>query len=184
VQIVLVGKYTSLQDSYISVVKALQHAALACNRKLTLEWVEASELEPEMKEQSPLKYHNAWKTLCAASGILVPGGFGERGTEGKIIAAQWAREHSIPYLGICLGLQVAVIEFARNVCKLKGLRFDFYIDNLIMRRCALGGVCTGYGAQGGGVHARDIQDSNGWDDATWLSADSVCRQARPEECYA
>ena len=115
VKIVLVGKYTHLQDSYISVMKSLQHAALACNRKLVLEWVEATDLEESAKTENPLKYHDAWKLLCSADGILVPGGFGERGTEGKILAAKWARENQIPYLGICLGLQIAVIEFARNV---------------------------------------------------------------------
>lgn len=120
VQITLVGKYTDLQDSYASVVKSLQHAALACNRKLTIEWVEASDLEQDMLGKDPIKFHESWKRLCGAQGILVPGGFGERGTEGKIAAAKWARENKIPYLGICLGLQVAVIEFARNVCGLEG----------------------------------------------------------------
>jgi CTP synthase len=119
VEIVLVGKYTHLQDSYISVVKALQHAALSCNRKLILEWVEAEDLEKPMQQQDPLKYHEAWKKVVAAKGILVPGGFGERGTEGKISAVKWARENKIPFLGICLGLQVAVIEFARHVCGLE-----------------------------------------------------------------
>eukprot|EP00158_Paraphelidium_tribonemae_P004151 Partr_v1_DN26599_c0_g1_i2_m3444 putative ctp synthase len=113
--IVLVGKYTNLQDSYISVVKSLTHAAIACNRKLKLEWVEAADLEPERKSQDPLAYHNAWKLVCGGDGILIPGGFGQRGTEGKILAAQWARENKIPFFGICLGLQVVIIEFARNV---------------------------------------------------------------------
>ncbi|KAI8922142.1 CTP synthase N-terminus-domain-containing protein [Powellomyces hirtus] len=120
VNIVLVGKYTHLKDSYISVVKALEHAALACSRKLHIEWVEASELETSTLGVDPIKYHEAWKVLVGASGILVPGGFGERGTEGKIAAAKWARENKIPYLGICLGMQIAVIEFARNVCGLAG----------------------------------------------------------------
>ena len=120
VSIVLVGKYTHLQDSYISVVKSLQHAALSCNRKLKLEWVEAEELEKSFQEKDPLKYHDAWKKVVGASGVLVPGGFGERGTEGKIAAVKWARENKVPFLGICLGLQVAVIEFARNVCGFEG----------------------------------------------------------------
>ncbi|KND05063.1 CTP synthase [Spizellomyces punctatus DAOM BR117] len=118
VNIVLIGKYTQLKDSYISVVKALEHAALSCNRKLVIEWVEASELETATLSVDPIKYHEAWKVLVGASGILVPGGFGERGTEGMIAAAKWARENKIPYLGICLGMQIAVIEFARNVCGL------------------------------------------------------------------
>ncbi|KAJ8328183.1 CTP synthase ura7 [Batrachochytrium dendrobatidis] len=115
VRIVLVGKYTSLHDSYISVVKSLEHAAMACNLKLILDWVEAEELESTFLAKDPLKYHEAWKYVVSANGILVPGGFGERGTEGKIAAIKWARENKIPYLGICLGMQLAVIEYARNV---------------------------------------------------------------------
>ncbi|KAJ1659628.1 CTP synthase ura7 [Dispira simplex] len=116
VSIALVGKYTNLQDSYISVVKALEHAALACHRKLVIKWVEACDLEPAMEHQDPIRYHQAWQAVCVAQGILVPGGFGTRGKEGKIAAAKWAREHNIPYLGICLGMQLAVVEFTRNVC--------------------------------------------------------------------
>jgi CTP synthase len=104
VTIALVGKYTHLQDSYISVVKSLQHAALSCNRKLTVHWIEASDLEPATQTADPVNYHESWKKLCSAQGILVPGGFGGRGTEGKIMAAKWAREMKIPYLGICLGM--------------------------------------------------------------------------------
>ncbi|CAG8487187.1 14815_t:CDS:10 [Dentiscutata erythropus] len=116
VTIVLVGKYTNLQDSYLSVIKALEHSGLKCERKLILKWVEASELEHEYEKINPDKYRKAWNVLSSANGILVPGGFGNRGTEGKVAAAKWAREKKIPYLGICLGLQIAVIEFARNVC--------------------------------------------------------------------
>ncbi|ORX72649.1 CTP synthase [Linderina pennispora] len=116
--IAVVGKYTYLTDSYISVVKALEHASLNVNRKIEISWVEASDLEESSAQKDPLKYHEAWQRLCAADGILVPGGFGERGVEGKVLAAKWAREHNVPYLGICLGLQVAVIEFARHVAGL------------------------------------------------------------------
>ncbi|KAI0225266.1 CTP synthase ura7 [Massospora cicadina] len=131
VTIALVGKYTHLQDSYISVKKALSHAGLACNRKveikvmvadsqLTKQWVEASDLEPKTKVEDPIKFHNSWKAVCSADGILIPGGFGARGTEGKILAAKWARESKVPFLGICLGLQIAAIEFARNVAGIAG----------------------------------------------------------------
>ncbi|GAA6063762.1 hypothetical protein JCM10212_002714 [Sporobolomyces blumeae] len=119
VSICLVGKYTTLQDSYTSVVKSLEHAALQCGRKLQITWVEASDLEPEAQEDRPKEFHAAWQAVCTANGILVPGGFGLRGTEGMIAAAKWAREKNIPYLGICLGFQVAVIEFARNVLGLE-----------------------------------------------------------------
>ncbi|KAF9113908.1 CTP synthase ura7 [Mortierella sp. AM989] len=116
VTICLIGKYTNLQDSYASVVKALEHASLNCHKKLIMAWVEASDLEPETRDSNPEKYTAAWRNLVGAQGIIVPGGFGNRGIEGKIIAAKWAREHKVPFLGICLGLQIAVIEFARNVC--------------------------------------------------------------------
>ncbi|SJX60836.1 probable URA7-CTP synthase 1 [Sporisorium reilianum f. sp. reilianum] len=115
VEIVLIGKYTSLHDSYMSVVKSLEHAALRCHRKLELKWVESSDLEPAAESDNPVKYHQAWQALCSAKGILVPGGFGTRGTEGMISAARWAREKRVPYLGICLGFQIAVIEYVRNV---------------------------------------------------------------------
>ncbi|ORX60387.1 CTP synthase [Hesseltinella vesiculosa] len=116
--IAVVGKYTTLHDSYISMVKALEHATLACQRKLIIKWIEATDLESEALKSDPIKFHESWQNLCSADGILVPGGFGNRGIEGMILAAKWARENNIPYLGICLGMQIAVIEFARNVCKM------------------------------------------------------------------
>ncbi|KAJ3270647.1 CTP synthase ura7 [Terramyces sp. JEL0728] len=120
VRIIIVGKYTSLHDSYISVVKSLQHAALACNLILELEWVEAEALEQEMLQKDPIQYHDAWRKLVSVQGILVPGGFGVRGTEGKIAACKWARTNNIPFLGICLGFQMAVVEYSRNVLGLEG----------------------------------------------------------------
>ncbi|KAA8907352.1 CTP synthase [Sphaerosporella brunnea] len=117
--IALVGKYTDLHDSYLSTVKSLEHAAMHCARKLELVWVEAEALEPAMNTSDPAKFHKAWHNVCTADGIIIPGGFGARGTEGMIAAAKWAREHQIPYLGICLGMQIAVIEYARNVCGMK-----------------------------------------------------------------
>ncbi|CCX15844.1 CTP synthase [Pyronema domesticum] len=119
VTIALVGKYTDLHDSYLSVIKSLEHSAMRCRRKLNLVWVEAEALEPATNTSDPAKFHKAWHDVCTAQGILVPGGFGARGTEGMISAAKWARENDIPYLGICLGMQIAVIEYARNVCGLK-----------------------------------------------------------------
>ncbi|KAI7870478.1 CTP synthase [Spinellus fusiger] len=116
VTIALVGKYTNLHDSYISVYKALEHASLACQRKLEIKWIEATDLESETLKTNPIKFHESWQSLCSADGILVPGGFGNRGIEGMVMAAKWARENNVPYLGICLGMQISVIEFARNVC--------------------------------------------------------------------
>ena len=120
ITIAMVGKYTGLSDSYLSVIKALQHSAFKVGAKMNICWVEAALLEPESKESEPERYSQSWEDLRAADGILVPGGFGNRGIEGKILAANHARMNNIPYLGICLGLQVAVIEFARNVLGLKG----------------------------------------------------------------
>lgn len=112
VKIVLIGKYTGLSDAYLSVIKALQHACMAANLKLQLEWVEAANLEEEANQEL---HASSWNQVHSADGILVPGGFGVRGVEGKILAANYARTHKVPFLGICLGMQVAVIEFARNV---------------------------------------------------------------------
>jgi len=114
VRIVMVGKYTGLTDSYLSVIKGLNHASQYVGKKLYIEWVAASHLEPASKEKHPEKFEDAWKKLKSADGILVPGGFGVRGIEGKILASNYARVNNIPYFGICLGLQIAVIEFARN----------------------------------------------------------------------
>jgi CTP synthase len=120
VTIALVGKYTNLHDSYLSVIKSLEHSAMACARKLDLRWVDASHLEKQTAENSPELYHKAWHELCTADGVLVPGGFGRRGTEGMVAAANWARTKPKPYLGICLGMQLAVLEYARNVCGISG----------------------------------------------------------------
>ncbi|KAH6712009.1 CTP synthase-like protein [Leptodontidium sp. MPI-SDFR-AT-0119] len=120
VSIVLVGKYTNLHDSYLSVIKSLEHSAMRCGKKLNLVWVDASNLEDQARTDDPAAFHKAWHEVCTANGILVPGGFGPRGTEGMIAAAKWARTNKTPYLGICLGMQIAVIEFARNVCGITG----------------------------------------------------------------
>ncbi|PSK51675.1 CTP synthase [Elsinoe australis] len=116
VDIVLVGKYLEQPDSYLSVVRSLEHSSMKCRRKLKLTMVDSEHLETKYQTKNPAAYHKAWHNLCTASGILVPGGFGTRGTEGMVSAARWARENGTPYLGICLGMQIAVIEFARNKC--------------------------------------------------------------------
>nr|XP_010588431.1 CTP synthase 1-like [Loxodonta africana] len=113
--IALVGKYTKLFDSYASVTKALEHSALAINHKLELKYIDSTDLEPSTLQEDPVRYHEAWQKLCSAHGVLVPGGFGVRGTEGKIQAICWARKQKKPFLGVCLGMQLAVVEFSRNV---------------------------------------------------------------------
>jgi CTP synthase len=126
VHIAMVGKYTDLSDAYLSVIKSLQHAAMAVDRKLVIDWIEASHLEADWDVS---ENDTAWATLRAAHGVLVPGGFGDRGIEGKILAAHYARTEHVPYLGICLGLQIATIEFCRNVLGMTGANSTEFEDN-------------------------------------------------------
>lgn len=105
VTIALVGKYTQLHDAYISVVEALKHGGVANRAQVTIKWIDSE----TVTEQNTTELFNHVK------GILVPGGFGDRGIEGKILAIQYAREHNIPFLGLCLGMQLSIVEFARNV---------------------------------------------------------------------
>lgn len=111
VTIAIVGKYVSLQDAYMSVAESLRHAGFAQNAAIKIKWIDAEELETT--EELEGFFH-------AVDGILVPGGFGDRGIEGKIKAIQYARENKVPFFGLCLGMQCAVIEFARHVSKLDG----------------------------------------------------------------
>ena len=120
VRIAMVGKYTGLSDSYLSVIKALQHSSYAVNHKLVIDWIESANLDDETAESAPQAHAEAWGLLKGVDGILVPGGFGRRGIEGKIKAAEYARTNNVPYLGVCLGLQVATIEFCRNVLGMEG----------------------------------------------------------------
>jgi CTP synthase len=108
VKIAVVGKYIHLQDAYKSIYESLTHAAASQDCGIDLELIDAESLQGDVDSQ-----------LKDVAGVLIPGGFGERGVEGKIRAAQFAREHKVPYLGLCLGMQVATIEFARNVCGIK-----------------------------------------------------------------
>ncbi|MDO5399624.1 MAG: CTP synthase [Eubacteriales bacterium] len=105
VEIGLVGKYTQLHDAYLSVAEALRHAGYCHNTHVSIHWIDSEQVTPETREQM----------LAGLDGIIVPGGFGDRGIEGMILAAGYAREHRLPYFGICLGMQIAVIEFARSV---------------------------------------------------------------------
>ncbi|KAL0435948.1 UNVERIFIED_CONTAM: CTP synthase [Sesamum radiatum] len=119
VRIAMVGKYVGMADSYLSVVKALLHACIACSLKPEIDWIAASDLEDDSTTSAPEAHEIAWRTLRNASCILVPGGFGDRGVKGMILAAKYARENRVPYLGICLGMQISVIEVARNVLGLE-----------------------------------------------------------------
>ncbi len=110
VRIAICGKYTNLHDSYKSIVEAFVHAGVENDAKVELKWLDSEEIGR----------NGAEKYLQDVSGLLIPGGFGERGIEGKVVAIRWAREHGLPFFGICLGLQCAVIEFARQVCGLDG----------------------------------------------------------------
>ncbi|NTW72047.1 MAG: CTP synthase [Eubacteriaceae bacterium] len=110
VKIALVGKYVELHDAYLSVAEALKHGGIANNTVVDIDWIHSEDVNDD----------NAAEIFKDADGIIIPGGFGERGVEGKIAAAKYARVNKVPFLGLCLGLQIAVIEFARNVVGLKG----------------------------------------------------------------
>jgi CTP synthase len=109
--IAICGKYTALKDSYASIIEALTHAGAHCNTKIECKWIETTDIE-----NNKLSVEEALKGV---QGVLVPGGFGFRGAEGKIKVIKYARENKIPYLGLCYGLQLAIVEFARNVCNLE-----------------------------------------------------------------
>ena len=119
VRIALVGKYVQLHDAYLSVSEALRHAGYALDTKVEIEWIDSEQLTEE----------NIGSVLSRVQGIIVPGGFGSRGIEGMILTAQYAREHHIPYFGICLGMQIAVIEFARNRAGLAGANSHEFDEN-------------------------------------------------------
>jgi CTP synthase len=125
VKIALVGKYIKLHDAYLSVMEALQHAGYELGSKIDIKWVDSESVHEGTIE----------KLLSGCSGILIPGGFGNRGTEGMILAARYAREQNIPYLGLCLGMQIAVIEYGRNLCGLNDANsreFDENSKNLVI----------------------------------------------------
>ncbi len=125
VNIAIVGKYVKLHDAYLSVVESLYHAGLELLVDVKIKWVDSEEIS----------YYNVQQAIGNVDGIIVPGGFGDRGIEGKIATCRYAREQNIPFLGICLGLQIAVIEFARNVCGFSGANsreFDEYASHPVI----------------------------------------------------
>lgn len=120
VTIAVVGKYVELHDAYISIAEALKHAAVANESEIEIKWVNSEKMEED---------NNVEQMLKGVDGILVPGGFGNRGIEGKIMAVKYARENKIPFFGICLGMQCAVIEYARNVCGMEGANSSEFDEN-------------------------------------------------------
>ncbi len=119
VKIGLVGKYVQLHDAYLSVAEALRHAGYALDAKVEIDWIDSESLTEESTESR----------LAGIQGLIVPGGFGSRGIEGMILTAKYAREHHVPYFGICLGMQIAVIEFARNAAGLAGANSHEFDEN-------------------------------------------------------
>ena len=106
----LVGKYIQLHDAYISVVEALKHGGIFSRATVNIKWIDSETVTAD----------NVEELLGDVSGILVPGGFGSRGIDGKILAIRYAREHGVPFLGLCLGMQLAIVEFARDVVGFRG----------------------------------------------------------------
>jgi CTP synthase len=130
VSIAMVGKYNVQGDSYLSIVSALRHSCLSVGVKLRLVLVDSFHLEkPQLLKDAAL-YDSAWEALRHADGVLVPGGFGVRGVEGKVLAAEYSRLQHVPYLGICLGMQIAVIEYARNILKRTKANSEEFVPDL------------------------------------------------------
>jgi CTP synthase len=128
----IVGKYIEQGDAYLSVVKALTHASTATKQRLRIEWIEASSLCPDNDEgKEKVSDETAWNRLKLCDGVVVPGGFGSRGMEGKIRTIQYVRENKVPFLGICLGMQAAVIEYCRNVVGIKKANSAEFFDDLV-----------------------------------------------------
>jgi len=147
VKIAMVGKYMELLDAYKSLIEAVSHAGISLRKKVRIEYIDSERVEREGVE-----------ILEGMNAILVPGGFGERGVEGKIAAVQYARENKVPYLGICLGMQVAVIEYARNVAGIEGAtssEFDQGAEHPVI------GLITEWTTSEGGVETRGEQDDLG-----------------------
>jgi CTP synthase len=111
VTIAITGKYTALHDSYVSIIESLNHACAMLSCKLNIKWIETTEFDEKPLDE---------KLFEGVDGLVVPGGFGGRGTEGKIKCVEYARKNNLPFLGLCYGMQLAVVEYARNICAMKG----------------------------------------------------------------
>ena len=162
-----VGKYTELKDSYKSINEALEHAGIKNKARVNIDFVEAENLTPK----------NIRKTLKNSDAILVPGGFGKRGIEGMILACKYARINNIPYLGICLGMQVAIIEYARNVLKLKGANsteFDLNTKHPVI------GLITEWNDISGKKEKRDMDSDLG---GTMRLGGQVCKLKKKSNSY-
>ena len=147
VKIAMVGKYMELLDAYKSLIEAISHAGISLRKKVRIEYIDSERVEREGVE-----------ILHGMNAILVPGGFGERGVEGKIAAVKYARENKVPYLGICLGMQVAVIEFARNVAGIAGATSSEFAKDA---EHPVIGLITEWTTSEGGVETRGEQDDLG-----------------------
>jgi CTP synthase len=147
VSIAMCGKYTDLSDSYKSLNEALRHAGIHHHARIKIDYVDAESLTPDNADQ-----------LARFDAILVPGGFGKRGIEGKIVAVQYAREHRLPYLGICLGMQVATIEFARHVAGLAGANSTEFEPDTPHPVIAL---IDEWQDRDGAIHKRDVHSDLG-----------------------
>ena len=154
VRIAVVGKYVELHDAYMSMKEALYHAASACDRRLDLVWIDSSDLEKD----------RGWDDLRSADGIVVPGGFGYRGVEGKIMAGRYARENKVPYLGLCLGMQTMCIEFARGVVGLEdanSAEFEVSSDHYVIHMMTeQRGITELGGTMRLGVYPCELQDGS------------------------
>ncbi len=167
VTVSFVGKYTELKDSYKSINEALEHAGIKNKTKVNINFVEAESLTR----------NNIHKTLKNSDAILVPGGFGERGIEGMILACKYAREKNIPYLGICLGMQVAIIEYARNVLKLKGANSTEFDQNT---KYPVIGLITEWNDISGKTEKRDKHSDLG---GTMRLGGQVCKLKKKSNSY-
>jgi len=129
--IAMVGKYVDQGDAYLSVVKALTHSAIATKQRLEIEWIVASDLDVNDENTSKEAYDDAWNRLRKCDGVVVPGGFGLRGFEGKVEAIKYARESKTPFLGICLGMQASVVEYCRSILKRPNAHSSEFKEELV-----------------------------------------------------